>query len=123
MIKPENLKYDNGLIQAIAQDSKSKEVLMCAFMNREALEKTIETGFAHYWSRSRQKMWKKGESSGHIQKVLEIRIDCDMDAVLLLIEQTGGACHTGYRSCFYRTVNGEIIGEKVFDPEDVYKKD
>ncbi|WP_094227147.1 phosphoribosyl-AMP cyclohydrolase [Methanolobus psychrotolerans] len=120
MIKTEDMKYDNGLIQAIAQDNTTKEVLMCAFMNKEALERTIDTGIAHYWSRSRQSLWKKGESSGHIQKVVEIRIDCDMDAVLLVVEQTGGACHTGFRSCFYRTVDGKEIGEKVFDPEEVY---
>ena len=89
-------------------------------VNDEALAKTRETGKAHYWSRSRKKLWLKGESSGHFQRVLEIRIDCDEDAVLLLIEQEGGACHTGYRSCFYRTLDGKIVGEKVFDPEDVY---
>lgn len=120
MIKPDDLKYDNGLIQAIAQDSDTKEVLMCAFMNQEALEKTIETGIAHYWSRSRQSLWKKGESSGHIQEIVEMRIDCDMDAVLMLVKQTGGACHTGFRSCFYRTIDGKEIGEKVFDPKKVY---
>ncbi|MBP1910520.1 phosphoribosyl-AMP cyclohydrolase [Methanolobus bombayensis] len=120
MINLDDLKYDNGLIQAIAQDNDTKEVLMCAFMNREALERTIETGIAHYWSRSRQSLWKKGESSGHIQKIVEIRIDCDMDAILMLVEQTGGACHTGFRSCFYRTIEGKEIGEKIFDPENVY---
>ncbi len=120
MIKTQDLKYDNGLIQAIAQDSETKEVLMCAFMNKEALDRTIESGIVHYWSRSRQSLWKKGESSGHTQKVVEIRIDCDMDAVLLLVEQKGGACHTGFRSCFYRTIDGTQVGEKVFDPEDVY---
>ncbi|MHB8117539.1 MAG: phosphoribosyl-AMP cyclohydrolase [Methanothrix sp.] len=108
------------LIPAIAQDAKTGEVLMLAYMNDEALAKTKATGKAHYWSRSRKKLWLKGESSGHFQRVLEIRIDCDEDAVLLLIEQEGGACHTGYRSCFYRTLDGIIVGEKVFDPEDVY---
>lgn len=93
---------------------------MCAFMNREALEKTVETGIAHFWSRSRQQLWKKGETSGHVQKIKEIRIDCDMDSLLLLVEQTGGACHMGYRSCFYRNLAGKIIGEKVFEPGDVY---
>ncbi len=93
---------------------------MCAYMNREALEKTVETGIAHFWSRSRQQLWKKGETSGHVQKVKEIRIDCDMDSLLLLVEQVGGACHMGYRSCFYRNLEGKIIGEKVFKPEDVY---
>ena len=108
------------LIPAIAQDAKTGEVLMLAYMNDEALAKTRETGKAHYWSRSRKKLWLKGESSGHFQRVLEIRIDCDEDAVLLLIEQVGGACHTGYRSCFYRNLDGKIVGEKVFNPEDVY---
>ncbi|MDD2440170.1 MAG: phosphoribosyl-AMP cyclohydrolase, partial [Methanosarcinaceae archaeon] len=98
MIDFENLKYEKGLIQAIVQDYLSKEVLMCAYMDRKALEKTMETGFAHFWSRSREKLWKKGESSGHVQKVKEIRIDCDLDSVLLLVEQIGGACHMGYRS-------------------------
>jgi phosphoribosyl-AMP cyclohydrolase len=120
MINIDDLKYENGLIQAIAQDNTTKEVLMCAFMNKEALRKTIETGIVHYWSRSRGKLWKKGESSGHLQTVKEMYIDCDMDAVLLMIEQEGGACHTGYRSCFYRNMEGKVIGEKVFDPENVY---
>jgi phosphoribosyl-AMP cyclohydrolase len=109
------------LIPAIAQDARTGEVLMLAYMNDEALAKTRETGKAHYWSRSRKKLWLKGESSGHYQLVLEIRIDCDEDAILLLIEQVGGACHTGYRSCFYRTVDGKIVGEKVFEPKDVYQ--
>jgi phosphoribosyl-AMP cyclohydrolase len=120
MINLNDLKYENGLVQAIAQDAETKEVLMCAYMNKDALQKTIETGYAHYWSRSRQKLWKKGESSNHLQKVMEIRIDCDMDAILMLIKQEGGACHTGYRSCFYRTIEGEIVGDKVFEPDEVY---
>ncbi|ALK06652.1 MAG: phosphoribosyl-AMP cyclohydrolase [Methanosarcina thermophila] len=120
MIDFDSLKTENGLILAIVQDHLSKEVLMCAYMNKEALEKTVETGIAHFWSRSRQQLWKKGETSGHVQKVKEIRIDCDMDSLLLLVEQTGGACHMGYRSCFYRKLDGKIIGEKVFEPEDVY---
>ncbi len=111
------------LIPAVAQDWKTGEVLMLAYMNDEALKKTRETGIAHYWSRSRNRLWLKGESSGHIQRVKEIRVDCDEDSILLLIEQEGGACHTGYRSCFYRTIDGRIVGEKVFDPGDVYKKD
>lgn len=108
------------LIPAIAQDWKTREVLMLAYMNEEALQKTRETGRAHYWSRSRGKLWLKGESSGHYQEVVEIRIDCDQDAILLLVKQEGGACHTGYRSCFYRTIDGQIVGDKVFEPEDVY---
>ena len=89
MIDFDSLKTENGLILAIVQDQLSKEVLMCAYMNREALEKTVETGIAHFWSRSRQQLWKKGETSGHVQKVKEIRIDCDMDSLLMLVEQTG----------------------------------
>ena len=111
----------DGLIPAIAQDYATGEVLMLAYMNDEALAKTRETGKAHYWSRSRKKLWLKGETSGNFQVVKEIRIDCDSDAVLLLVEQKGGACHTGYRSCFYRTVDGEIVGKKIFEPKDVYR--
>ncbi len=118
----EDLKFEDGLITAIAQDYKTGEVLMVAFMDREALKKTIETKRAYYWSRSRRKLWKKGESSGNEQLVHDILIDCDADAVLLKVEQIGGACHTGYRSCFYRTIEGEIIGEKLFEPDEVYKK-
>jgi phosphoribosyl-AMP cyclohydrolase len=116
------LKFDDkGLLTAIAQDYQTNEILMVAFMNREALQKTVETGKAHYFSRSRGKLWLKGESSGHIQVVRGMCIDCDADAVLMKIEQLGGgACHTGYRSCFYRSIDGSVIGEKVFNPEDVY---
>ncbi len=109
------------LVPAIAQDAKTGEVLMLAYMNQEALDRTVKTGKAHYWSRSRKKLWLKGESSGHVQTVTDIRIDCDEDAILLLVEQTGGACHMGYRSCFYRTLDGEVVGEKVFEPDEVYK--
>ncbi|MCZ7380665.1 MAG: phosphoribosyl-AMP cyclohydrolase [Candidatus Methanoperedens sp.] len=117
-----DLKFEDGLITAIAQDYKTGEVLMVAFMDREALKKTIETRRGYYWSRSRRKLWKKGESSGHEQIVHDILIDCDADAVLLKVEQIGGACHTGYRSCFYRTIEGEVISEKLFEPDEVYKK-
>ncbi len=120
MIDFNSLKYENGLILAVVQDQGSKEVLMCAYMNQEALEKTVESGITHFWSRSRQSLWKKGETSGHLQKVKEIRIDCDLDSLLLLVEQVGGACHMGYRSCFYRNLDGEVVGEKVFEPDDVY---
>ena len=99
----------NGLIPAIAQDAESGEVLMLAYMNREALARTRETGFAHYYSRSRQRLWKKGEESGHVQRVREIRYDCDGDALLLAVEQTDAACHTGNRSCFYRRVTAETL--------------
>lgn len=115
---------DRGLLTAVVQDAETGEVLMLAFMNREALEKTIETGYAHFYSRSRQKLWLKGESSGHRQAVKEVYFDCDMDAVLVKVEQTGGACHMGYRSCFHRRMNeaGEldVVGRKVFDPGEVY---
>ncbi|KAF5420973.1 MAG: Phosphoribosyl-AMP cyclohydrolase [ANME-2 cluster archaeon HR1] len=116
------LKFDDkGLLTAVAQDFETNEILMVAFMNLEALLKTIETEKAHYYSRSRAKQWLKGESSGHIQIVHEMYIDCDADAVVMKVEQVaGGACHTGYRSCFYRTVDGNIVGEKVFNPEEVY---
>jgi len=116
----DDLKFTDGLIVAIVQDFHTNEVLMCAYMNLESVKKTVETKIAHYWSRSRKKLWKKGESSGHTQKIREILIDCDNDAILLRVEQVGGACHTGYRSCFYRRSDGKIIGEKVFDPEEVY---
>jgi phosphoribosyl-AMP cyclohydrolase len=99
-----DFEKNGGLVNAVAQDALTREVLMCAFMNREAFEKTLETGYAHYFSRSRGKLWKKGETSGHLQSVTEIRIDCDQDCVLLLVEQTGAACHTGNPSCFYRKV-------------------
>ncbi len=102
----------DGLIAAIAQDASTKEILMFAWMNREALDKTIETGEAHYWSRSRAELWHKGATSGNVQIVHELRIDCDQDAVLLLVDQNGeGACHTGRRSCFYRRIDSKP-GEK-----------
>ncbi|WP_420891319.1 phosphoribosyl-AMP cyclohydrolase [Methanimicrococcus hongohii] len=115
-------KFENGLIPAIVQDIDSKEVLMFAYMNEEALKLTLNTKIAHYWSRSRQSLWKKGETSGHVQNVKQIRYDCDADCLLLEVDQIGGACHNGYRSCFYRTVDGKIVGEKVFDENDVYSK-
>ena len=106
----ENIKFDaNGLICAIAQDYETGEVLMQAYMNAEALEKTLATGYAHYFSRSRQKLWKKGETSGHTQKVVAASFDCDRDCILLQVEQTGAACHTGSRSCFYDSI---VKGEK-----------
>lgn len=101
-------RYDsNGLIAALAQDHATGEVLMLAWMNAEALKLTLETGQATYWSRSRNKLWRKGEESGHVQRVIETRIDCDQDAVLLRVEQTGAACHTGQRTCFYRVVGAD----------------
>ena len=116
----------NGLVTAIAQDAESGEILMLANMNEESLAKTIELGEAVYWSRSRQKLWHKGEESGNVQKVKEIFLDCDGDAILMKIEQIGdAACHTGKRSCFFRKLeNGTVsdVGVQVFDPKEVYKK-
>jgi phosphoribosyl-AMP cyclohydrolase len=120
MIKPD---FRDGLIPAIAQDSKTMEVLMLAYMDEEALEQTLRTGLAHYYSRSRRRLWKKGEESGHVQRVKEIRIDCDADCVLLIVEQEVAACHTGYRSCFYRTLDGKVVGDKAFDPQAIYGKE
>jgi phosphoribosyl-AMP cyclohydrolase len=115
----------DGLVPVIVQDDDTNEVLMLAYMNREAWLKTLETSKATYWSRSRNELWVKGETSGHVQIVKEILVDCDSDTLLLKVQQIGGAaCHTGYKSCFYRKVtNGKtvIIGEPVFKPEDVYK--
>jgi phosphoribosyl-AMP cyclohydrolase len=114
------IRFANGLVPVIAQDASTGEVLMLAYANEEAVRLTRETGYAHYYSRSRKKLWKKGEESGHFQKVRRILTDCDEDALIYRVEQAGATCHTGYRSCFYRTIEGEIIGEKVFDPEKVY---
>jgi len=118
-------KFD-GLLPAVVQDFDSGDVLMVGFMNKEAWEKTLSTGMATFFSRSRQELWVKGKTSGNIQKVREIRIDCDDDTVLLKVDQVGGAaCHKGYKSCFYRKVDGdrvETIGKPVFDPREVYKK-
>ncbi|MCK9363883.1 MAG: phosphoribosyl-AMP cyclohydrolase [Syntrophales bacterium] len=116
-----------GLVPAVVQDYETGDVLMVAYMNRESWQKTIETGKAHYWSRSRQSLWLKGETSGNFQIVREVRIDCDDDTVLLKVDQIGGAaCHTGHRSCFYRKMNERggdftVVGEKVFDPKEVYR--
>lgn len=110
---------------AIVQDFETGEILMLAFMNEEAWGETLKTGMATYWSRTRQELWVKGKTSGNVQWVKEIRIDCDDDTVLLKVDQVGGAaCHTGYRSCFFKKVDGDKIresGEKVFDPKEVYK--
>ncbi len=109
MIEPE---FRDGLLPVIVQDADSLDVLMFAFMDREAFRLTQETGIAHYYSRSRGKLWKKGESSGHLQHVKEMRIDCDRDCLLLLVTQDVAACHTGYRSCFYRDIDGDCRREK-----------
>jgi phosphoribosyl-AMP cyclohydrolase len=112
---------DQDLLPVVAQDATSGEVLMLAYATGHAVEKTLETGLAHYYSRSRDELWQKGATSGHTQSVEEIRVDCDGDALLYLVEQTGGACHTGYESCFYRTLDGEVVGDEVFDPDDAYE--
>ena len=111
---------ENGLVPAIAQDADDGEVLMLAYVSPDALERTRETGEAHYYSRSREELWHKGGSSGHTQAVEEIRVDCDADALLYLVDQSVGACHTGHRSCFYRTLDGDRVGETAFDPDEVY---
>ena len=116
--------FGKGLIPAIAQDQDTGEVLMLAYMNEDAWRKTLETGEAHYWSRSRRELWHKGGTSGHVQKVRALRLDCDNDAILLLVEQAGGAaCHSGRRSCFYREwKDGSVTtcSPRVFYPEKVY---
>ncbi|MDR0915137.1 MAG: phosphoribosyl-AMP cyclohydrolase [Endomicrobium sp.] len=130
------LKFDNkGLIPVVVQDYKDNTVLMVAYMNSEAVDKTLKTGIATYWSRSRSKLWVKGEQSGNIQKLKEFYYDCDKDCLLIKVTQVGvgAACHTGYRSCFFSKINlelinktenilSECIGKKLFDPDQVYKK-
>ena len=111
----------NGMVAAIAQDYANGDVLMLAWMNAEAWERTLATGEAHYYSRSRKELWHKGSTSGHIQKVKSIRLDCDSDAVLLLIEQVGAACHEGYRSCFFRELRDgaqTVCSPRIFDPAE-----
>ncbi|MHB8809800.1 MAG: phosphoribosyl-AMP cyclohydrolase [Desulfobulbaceae bacterium] len=119
-------KGHNGLLPAIVQDAASNEVLMLAYINEEAWRETLATGKAHFWSRSRNKLWLKGETSGHVQLVREILVDCDEDTVVFKVEQLGGAaCHKGYRSCFFRRVSDQglaVSGEKIFDPAKVYTK-
>jgi phosphoribosyl-AMP cyclohydrolase len=123
-----NIDFDRagGLVAAIAQDHRTGEVLMIAWMNRAAFEETVRTGRAVYFSRSRGKLWRKGEESGHVQEVKEIFIDCDADAILLKVDQLGGAaCHEGYKSCFFRKLDAgdwQTVAERVFDPATVYKK-
>ena len=121
------LKFDSaGLVAAVAQQHDTGEILMLAWMNREAVEQTLATGNAVYWSRSRQALWRKGETSGQVQRIVSLRLDCDGDAVLLRVDQTGVACHTGRRSCFFREVqNGEwvTISEPEVDPEALYGRE
>jgi phosphoribosyl-AMP cyclohydrolase len=127
----DQLKFDaNGLIPAIVQEQKTGRVLMMAWMNRASLQKSLETGKTHFWSRSRQKFWMKGESSGHVQVIKEIAFDCDGDTLLVQVEQTGAACHEGYQSCFFRSVQGQAAGDASFriteerleSPEQIYGK-
>jgi phosphoribosyl-AMP cyclohydrolase len=122
-------KYDEkGLITAVAQDAKTNQILMAAFMNKDALETSLQTGYATYYSRSRKKLWQKGEESGHRQKIEQILVDCDQDCLILKVSVDAGQCHVGYKSCFYRAIkkdsnkNLELIAEKVFNPQEVYKK-
>jgi phosphoribosyl-AMP cyclohydrolase len=115
------LAFEDGLLPAVAQDADTGEVLMLAYVSREALAQTRETGLAHYHSRSRDELWQKGETSGHVQHVEQVRVDCDGDALLYLVDQDGGACHTGYETCFYRTLDGETVADRAFDPEEVYE--
>ena len=119
-----DLKYDkNGLIPAIIQDAETKDVLMMAYMNAESFEKTMTSGYTHFWSRSRSKMWKKGETSGHVQEVKTILYDCDRDTLLIKVRQKGaGACHTGHRSCFFTDIGGGEVEGRAFSEEDVYGK-
>ena len=121
-----DFEKSGGLVPAIAQDADTGEVLMLAWMNREAFEETLRTGRAVYFSRSRNKLWRKGEESGNVQEVRDVFLDCDADTILLKVDQIGGAaCHEGYSSCFFRQVTPtglKVIGERVFDPKEVYKK-
>jgi phosphoribosyl-AMP cyclohydrolase len=118
---------DNGLVPAVAQDASSGRVLNLAWMNREALARTVETGLAHYWSRSRKQLWQKGEQSGHVQRVKSLRLDCDEDVVLMEVEQEGGmACHTGRQSCFYRRLESGAwieVDPVIKDPREIYGSD
>ncbi|MGD0541628.1 MAG: phosphoribosyl-AMP cyclohydrolase [Tepidisphaeraceae bacterium] len=122
------LKFDaNGLIPAIIQDAATNQLLMMAWMNRDSLAKTIETGKTHFFSRSRNKLWLKGETSGHVQQVKSIAVDCDQDVLLIKVEQIGAACHEGFYSCFFREFqpgsdDWKVVGKKIFDPEKVYGK-
>lgn len=126
MIELDFNKDKDGLLPAIVQDAVTGDVLMLAYINRESWAKTLSTGKAHFWSRSRQQLWLKGETSGHVQLIKEILIDCDQDTVVFKVEQLGGAaCHKGYGSCFFRRINDddlEVIGKKIFDPVAVYGK-
>lgn len=125
MVKLDFAKGD-GLVPAIAQDWETGEILMLAYINEEAWNETLKTGNATYWTRSRKKLWRKGEESGNVQRVKEIFVDCDEDTVIFKVEQIGGAaCHEGFRTCFFRKVDGnvlKVIGERIFNPDEVYNK-
>ena len=120
--------HDNGLIPAIAQDAETGQILMAAYMNRQALDRTIKTGYAVYFSRTRQELWKKGQESGHLQKVEQILVDCDQDCLILKVSVDAGQCHVGYQSCFYRALKKDgdrrlvFIADKAYDPKEIYKK-
>jgi phosphoribosyl-AMP cyclohydrolase len=114
--------FKDGLIPVAAQDYRTGEVLMIAFMNADAFDKTRKTGLVHYWSRTNSRVWMKGEVSGHVQRVRDILVDCDGDALVIKVDQVRAACHLGFRSCFFRTIDGTAIGKKVFDPNEVYKE-
>jgi phosphoribosyl-AMP cyclohydrolase len=120
---PDFSRGSDGLLPAIAQDAETGEVLMMAWMNQQAFDETIRTGQATYWSRSRNKYWRKGEESGHRQTVRAVYIDCDADTILLKVDQVGAACHEGYRSCFFRQVDEQgvrVVGSRLVEPDDVY---
>ena len=122
---PDFLKGMDGLLPAIAQDAQTLQVLMMAWMNLEAYQETLASGYATYYSRSRKKLWRKGEESGHRQRVVQVRVDCDADCILVLVDQTGAACHEGYANCFFRqaTPEGLLVDQvRLVDPESVYKK-
>jgi len=124
MNEPDFSRGSEGLLPAIAQDATTQQVLMLAWMNREAYEQTLQTGMATYYSRSRQQLWRKGEESGHRQKVIDLRIDCDADTILLIVEQIGAACHEGYASCFFRSLHETGFQEnqpRLVDPKSVYR--
>ena len=123
----DTVKFDaNGLVTAVVQDESTHEVLMVAYMNCEALQQTLQTGKVTYWSRSRQELWVKGATSGQYQELRGLAVDCDGDALLVRVAQTGAACHIGHRSCFYRHVGAgttlEVVGQPLFDPKEVYRK-
>ena len=118
-----DFKKGDGLLPAIVQDYRTNEVLMLGYINKESWAETIRSGYATYWSRSRNELWKKGDTSGNLQEIKEILVDCDNDTVIFKVNQIGdAACHKGYRSCFYRKIDGTVVSRLIFDPKEVYKK-